>query len=183
MRISPRSSETAFGGSWALNRSTPPLLKPLGTVLVPATEEKFVAREKFVVDTERRAPVKISYQGSNFSEWFLGKIEEPKPETQLRYAKLLKYSVDRPILTELGDAQETSLAEIFHLMSGQPNGESGVLLTSGYTNIFYVRDINGELRAVDVHWDGDGWIVIADSVANPGEWHGGNRIFSGFRVL
>jgi len=153
------------------------LLEPLGTIIVLATE-KFVAKENFIVNTGRKAPVKISFVGSNFSEWFLGKVEEPRPETQLRYAKLLKYSVDRPILAELGNTAETTLAEIFQLMLNQSNGEDGTLLTNGYANIFYVRDVNGELRAVDVRWDGGGWYVDADSVGFPFEWHDGYRVFS-----
>ena len=153
------------------------LLEVLGTVAVPVTE-KFVAKENFIVNTGRKAPVKISYVGSNFSERFLGKVEKPKPGTQLRYAKLLKSSVDRPILAELGNAAETALAEIFHLMATQPNGEDGALLNNGYANIFYVRDVNGELRAVNVNWNGDGWNVNANSVANPNEWCDGNRVFS-----
>jgi len=154
-----------------------PLLESLGTVTVPATG-RFIAREKFVLNSDRKALVKISYLGSNFSEWFLGKIEEPKPWMQLRYAKLLKYSVDRPVLAELGNTAEITLAEVYALMEHQPNGENGTLLTNGYTNIFYVRDVNGELRAVLVCWDGDGWGVFADSVVRPGEWSVGSRVFS-----
>jgi hypothetical protein len=148
-----------------------------GVVSVPPTE-RFVAREKFVVNTGRKAPVEISYVGGNFSKWFLGKIEEPKPETQLRYAKLFKLSEDSPILAGLGNTAETTLAEVYALMERQPNGEEGVLLTSGYANIFYVRDVNSELRAVHVHWHGGGWCVNARSVERRLAWRVGYCIFS-----
>ena len=154
-----------------------PLLELIGTVTVPATQ-RFIAREKFIANTGRKAPVKISYLGSNFLEWFLNKVEEPRPEAQLRYAKLRKYSVDHPILTELGNSAETTLAEIFQLMLNQPNGENGALLTNSYANIFYVRDSNNELRAVYVDWVGGGWYVFARSVGLPYEWRGGRRVFS-----
>jgi hypothetical protein len=154
-----------------------PLLELIGTVVVPATG-KFIVRNKFVVDTGRGAPVKISYVGSNFSERFLGKIEEPKPKTTLRYAKLLKYSVDRPILAELGNAAKTTLAEVYTLMERQPDGEDGALLTNGCANIFYVPDISGELRAVSVFWCGGGWRARASSVAGPHAWRDGYRVFS-----
>ena len=51
-----------------------PLLKFLGTVRVPATTERFVAKDKFVEDTSRKATVKICGTGSNFNNLFLRKI-------------------------------------------------------------------------------------------------------------
>src|SRR3989344_8812300 len=47
------------------------LLEFVGTVVIPATTIKFVAKDKFVINTKRNAPVKISYVGGNFTEWFL----------------------------------------------------------------------------------------------------------------
>ncbi len=169
-----RDSFRKFVGLKSLN---PPLLEPLGTVIVSVTG-RFVAREKFVRDTTSRKAPNISYVGNNFSDWLLSKIEEPKPETQLRYAKLLKYSVARSILAELGNSAETTLAEVYALMERQPNGKDGVLLVNGWANIFFVRDVNDELRAVRVFWGGGGWRVGADSVADPREWGGGDRVFS-----
>jgi len=32
--------------------------------------------------------------------------------------------------------------------------------------------------AVICYWSGDGWGVIASSVGNPGEWGGGDQVFS-----
>lgn len=154
------------------------LLEAVGTVEISAIAERFVTQEKFVVNTSRKAPVKISYIGDNFREWFLGKIEEPMTEATLRHAKLLKYSADGTILAELGNTQETALAQVYALMKCQPNGESGALLTNGYANIFYVVDINGILRAVCVHWVGGGWGVSASSVGDPGRWDDGSRVFS-----
>mgnify|MGYP001579393795 CR=1 FL=1 len=156
-------------------RAQPQLLKLIGPIAIPATTVPFAARAKFVVGN---AQTKISWIGSNFQEWFFGKTEEPLAETTLRYARLVKSSVDRPILTELGDKAETTLAQISALMERQPNDKEGVLLTDGWANIFYVRDVLGELRAVDVYWDGDGWGVGADSVTSPDGWRGGYRVFS-----
>lgn len=99
-------------------------------------------------------------------------------EATLRYAKLLKSSVDGPILAELGDAQETALAQVYALMERQPKGESGALLTNGYANIFYIRDVNGTLRAVNVDSGSDGWGVFARSVDYPLRWRGDRRVFS-----
>lgn len=112
------------------------LLKNLSTVVIPATDENFVAKDKFIIKKGRNVSVKISCIGSNFSQWFLGKIEKPKIETVLRYTKLVKPSVDGPILAELGEKYETTLRDVYSLMKKQRNGESGILLTDGHANIF-----------------------------------------------
>jgi len=157
-----------------------PLLESLGTVVVPATTKKFVAKDRFVVDTSRKAKVKISGLGDNFNDRFLNKTEEPISETTLHYHKLRQSSVDKPIIAELGGEAkaETSLTEMFALMELQGNGENGVMLTNGYANIFYIRDVAGALCAVHAYWRGDGWRVAAYSVAGPDGWRGGRRVFS-----
>ena len=169
-------------------KPTPSILELVSTVVVPATTGNLVVKEKFVRDTGRKAKVKISYLGDNFTEWFLsgsGKTEDPITEQTLRYHKLRESSVDGPIIAELGGAEksETSLSEMFALMEKQGKGENGVLLNNGYANIFYIKDQNGVLRAVYVGWGGDGWDVYAVSVEDPGRWDDGNRVFSRNSVL
>ena len=153
------------------------LLAQLDPVTVPATTEPFVARKHFVVGSRE---VHISYVGDNFKRWFSDKTEEPASEQSLRHGLLRKSSVDGPIITELGGegAVETSLAQIWWLMKQQPHGEDGTLLTNGYANIFYVKDQNGGLRAVLVHWHDDGWYVLAHSVEYPDAWRDGLQVFS-----
>ena len=70
---------------------TPSTLELVSTVGVAATTSKFVAKEKFVRDTGRKAKVRISGTGSNFDNWFLfgpGKVEDPITAQTLRYHKL-----------------------------------------------------------------------------------------------
>lgn len=153
------------------------LLEKIGTTEIPA-QGRFVVQERFAVDVADTARVKISYLGDNFRKWFIGKIEEPTALATLRYAKLTRFSVDGPILVELGDKAETTLSQVCTLMERQPNGEEGVLLADGQANIFYVRDADGVLRAVSVHWGGDGWRVYALLVGYPGRWRGDDRVFS-----
>ena len=157
-----------------------PLLEFLGIVTLTAITEKFVVREKFMLDVSKKAHVKISYLGDNFTEWFLGKTEEPFGGSTLRYGALRKPSVDNPIIIELGGEvrAETSLAEMFAIMEVQPDGKAGVLLANGYANIFYIRDINGVLRAVHCYWVDGGWDVIACSVEDPIAWLAGVHVFS-----
>ena len=156
------------------------ILNWIGTTTISATTEKFVAKDKFRKDSKE---VKFYGIWNNFTEWFLsgnGKIEEPIDEKELRYGKLIKYSLDGPIVEELGGEAkaETTLTELHDLLKKQANGEEGDLLTNGYANIFYVKDTSGVLRAVDVHWDDAGWIVAANSVEHPGDWSVGYRVFS-----
>lgn len=161
------------------NQKTRLLDLAAGVIVIPATKE-FIAQDRFVVDIvdiSRKAPVKISHLGKNFQNWFLKKIEGPAAKTKLRYANLLKPSVDGPIIVELGDSVETTLAQIFALMKRQKNGKRGKLLTNSCANIFYVRDINGELRAVFVRWLGLGWNVHARSVDYPIAWLVGRQVF------
>lgn len=164
------------------------LLEFVRTVKIRATTTKFVAKEKFVINTKRNAPVKISYLGDNFTAWFLSgdsKTEDPIMEQTLRYHKLRQFSVDAPIITELGGEAkaETALSEMFSLMEKQKHGENGVLLNNGWANIFYIKDGAGVLRAVCVYWRGGGWGVGAGSVGDPGRWPGGYRVFSRNSVL
>lgn len=169
--------------SWAKEPQTTkpePLFIPIGTVAIPATKTPLIARDRFVVNTEPDAPVKISYLGDNFKEWFLDKIEEPFESSTLRSAKLSRSSVDGPIIAELGGEEkaETTLTELFSLLEKQPDGKPGSLLTNGWWNILYIKDANRVLRAVFARWDGHGWGLFADAVASPSPWLGGNPFFS-----
>lgn len=164
------------------------ILKFVNEVVVSATVGKFVASEVLGCDITPNALVKISGFGSNFTDWFLsgnGKIEEPITRQVLRSMKLLKSSVDGPIIAELGGEAEaeTTLTELYALMKLQANGQKGALLNNGWWNIFYIKDQTGVLRAVDVGWSGDGWSVGASSVGGPRVWSGGGQVFSRNSVL
>lgn len=156
----------------------PTLLKIQGTITVPALP-RFIASQKFVVDAKDTP--KISYLYRDFRKWFLEKIEEPVEETQIRCMTLVKPSKDKQILSKLGKKAETTLGQIYALMEYQANSQDDVLLLDEWvaTNLFYVRDTNGSLRAVYINWydDGDGWHVYASSVKNSIERSIGTRVF------
>ena len=151
------------------------LLAQLGTVVIPAITVQFVVREKLVIGN---SPVKIGWFGEDLETWFFGKIEEPTVEITLRYAKLTMASRDGPIMAELGENKETILAQIYALMERQPNGEQGVLLTNMWVNAFYIRDVNGTLRAVGVRWASYDWHVFADLLGTPDGLLGVDQVFS-----
>lgn len=174
----------------------------VGTSQEVRLAEEFSPHHFFKVSLEKNAPVKVSYVGDNFTNWFLGKIENKedvgeaipgdglyrKPgrqndakETTFRFHTLTKNSVDGPIIAALGGETnaETTLVEIAGCMKQQANGEQGLLLTNGDANIFYVRDSALVLRAVRVDWGQGGWGVDASSVSDKHEWHPhGYRVFS-----
>jgi len=156
------------------------LLRLVTTVVVPAIK-KFVVADHFRIDTSSSAKVKIGYLGDNFETQFLPKVEENVLAVELAIHTLTKGVLDKDIRKELGqDREETTLAHLYELLSKQPKGESGVLLTDGRVNIFYIKDANRNFWAAYAYWyaaDG-GWSVGAGSVGNPVEWDEGRRVFS-----
>lgn len=163
----------------------------LGTTKTVATNEKFIANKKFVINTSNDALVKISYMCDTFRSLFLsdqGKIEDPLGEQKLRYGKLNKDASNIPIIDELGGEvkAEITLTEVFDLMLKQPNGEEGNLSVSQvYYNIFYVRNIHNGLWSISVYWDGKGWRIKACNCHSVTMWGWGarSRVFSRIPVL
>jgi len=154
------------------------LLDPVTTSEV-AGVVSFIAKDKFR-EGKTTDSVKIAWLGSNFENNFLGKTEKDVAPATLRIQKLKEASLDTPILAELGDRAETTLAQLWELMKLQGSGQNGVLLVNGYANIFYVRDKNDVLWAVYALWYSvsDGWDVGADSVEHPRRWDVDNRVVS-----
>jgi hypothetical protein len=150
------------------------ILRPVASK--PAETLPFKADETFF---NKKADMKMIEDGSNFKSWFGGKVEEDVPEGELQPLALMQNAYDREIIADLGGEAkaEVTLAEIWQLMERQANGQEGALLTNGYANIFYVRDVNGVLRAVDVDWDGDGWFAGADAL-DAYRWIVVRRVFS-----
>lgn len=155
-------------------------LKHVGKVEIPAATEPFIAKDKFIKDSKE---VKFYGIWGNFTKWFLegdGVVDDPAEACEFRYANLTRPSVDESIIEELGGRAkvESTLVQIFSLLLKQSEGQEGVLLTNGYANIFYVKDLKGELRTVGVYWRSDGWRVDAVSIVDPGDWFAGARVFS-----
>ncbi|MBI2591094.1 MAG: hypothetical protein HYW34_00210 [Candidatus Brennerbacteria bacterium] len=123
--------------------------KPVGT-------RPFKADDSFF---NKKSIVKMVPHGSNFTAWFTGKVEKEAPEGMLVPFVLTQSAYDSEIIADLGGEEkaEITLGEIWRLMQRQTNGKKGVLLVNGWANIFYVRDVNGVLRAVVVRWCGCGW--------------------------
>lgn len=169
------------------------ILEFVGTIKLPATTEKFVAREKFIVNTSDEAEVKIWALGNNFKAWFLNKVEEPVEESELRVQRLKERSADELIIAELGGSKKAKifLSQLWRaLEKKQAKGEKG-----GW-HIAYVEDKvrfsddepfaydnekgvgRSVLRAVIFDWSGDGWGLGASQVSYPYGWDGGSLLLS-----
>ena len=155
------------------------LLRSVGTVTVPSLPALGRVSELFVQNVSESARVKISFVGDNFKAWFGGMDIGVFAGSTLAPSMLTRNAWDSDILKAIGgeSAAETSLPEVYWLMEQQRGGGSGSLLTDGRANIFYVRDKNGALRAVYVHWDDFGWLVDADEIGLD-YWLSNGRVFS-----
>ena len=150
------------------------LLELTGEPVKMSAIERFVARDKFVVNRQGELP--ISYLGDNFKGNFLDVVEENVPACTLKQRKLLKASVDTPILNALGDKDlakiekaRSALAQVFDYLKTADR-------TKWY--LFYVADAKGIVWAVHAYWGGHGWRVDADSVTGPDEWGADDRVVS-----
>src|SRR3990167_1194061 len=154
------------------------LLQFVTTTSVAAIES-FTAADNFKVDT-KKAATRIYYLGDSFKKHFGRKEEGASEATKIKVHKLVEWSLDAPIITELADKCEITLGQFFALLSKQGKGESGPLLTNGWANIAYIRDDEGILWAVLASWYSayGGWDVFARSVERPLRWFDGYQVVS-----
>ncbi|WP_298363884.1 hypothetical protein [uncultured Bradyrhizobium sp.] len=150
---------------------------PSSTSAIPRPE-KFVARDHFKENIASSAPVKISWLGATFAQRFTNKVEDETGGASLQTYVLSAASSDKEILAKLGPSHESRLADVWCRLQQQPNGNGGPLEISAKPNVFYVRDIAGELGAVDVLWGGVGWEIGASPVGDKPRWPAGTRVFS-----
>jgi hypothetical protein len=150
----------------------------VGVVEILTTIEEFIAKEKFIVDKSEKAKVKISSLSGSFQMKFLSKREMVKPRN-MYYYKLKKWAFSLKVISALGGRSkaESFLYELFSLMEKQGNGEKGVLLTDGCANVFFIRDISFELRAVECRWRNGGWHLDDNDINDFIEWYPGHQIF------
>lgn len=180
-RIGEAEARAIIGGKAKITVVLESVLTLVCTLTLPA-QPRFVARDRFKVDTSGKAKVKIAFIWDNFQDRFLDKIEEAVAEAEFAIRKLDKDLLDKEIRSELGGAEweETTLSQLWALLEKQGHGQPGDLLVNSYANIFYIRDKDGELWAVSARWraGGGGWRVGAYGVDDPGRWGAGGRVVS-----
>lgn len=117
----------------------------------------------------------IEWVSSDFQDWFGEmEVEETVDTAPLTFKKLERDMLDKEILEEWKPA-EVTLADV--LVTMKTNGN---MLKDGWANLFYVKDITGELRTVYVGWRSGsrGWLVSAYSVSDRIWWGAGSQVFS-----
>ncbi len=122
----------------------------------------------------------FSSEGINlqFDDWFGSKKEEDAwriiTPLMITYEKVS----DQEIIDNLGGEEkaEVKLADIWRLLCRQEY-EWGTLQAEGQANIFYVRDREGVLRVVIIHWGYSNWVINAFRL-NEHEWKAGGWVFS-----
>lgn len=141
-------------------------LRYLGFAILPAATKKFVVKNYFIVYDTRPGPRLMLDLDQNFRDWFLDKVEEAQPKKILYYYETFWTEANISIINEFGgeSVAETTLGDIYRMMSFQASGRSGKLDVKGYGNIFYVRDVNNCLRVVRVKCGGSTWHLKAQAI-------------------
>jgi len=157
------------------------LLKCVASMAVPEMTEKFVTNWNFQDDPAiARFRMRVS---PNFYDRFGGTAVPPCAARKMNICKLVKCSKDRPIIDELGgeSSVEVNLAQVFWMISQQPDRMYGKLCTNGNMNIFYVRNNEGTLNVIRCFCSPDlrCWCVDAFDIDHPdGQWLQGDYIIS-----
>ena len=173
------SREALMVGTKIISASKP-LLQFVSTLVIPASTTKFVAKDKFVVNTQRDAPLRISSLGVNFISWFLkaeGKIEDPIEEQTLLVAKLRKVAMDYHVIGEIGGLtkSEITLYEMFFILENQNWVQK--CFHTGPGNLFYIQDNYDTLRMVRAYWHDGGWNISSECLSNASLYSGSQVYF------
>ena len=137
-------------------------LKLVGTGFLPAISPFFYDGENL--------PKGLSTIDDHFNDWFLGKRDGLNHccfNVRVRYFDLTEKAIDQSIIGEIkkissDTTPEIALGRIIFIFENQK-----ILLTKESSNVFYVTDKNGDLRAVHLSWNPeDGWIIRAESMAD-----------------
>jgi len=150
---------------------------PPSTSAIPSAE-KFAGSEHFKEDISPTAEVKIFWLGATFVRRYLAKVEDHAGSTSLQTHHLNGPTSDQEIIAQLGQGRETGLIDVWCLLRRQANGEDGALRNNSTPNIFFVRDVTGELGVIDAIWGGAGWEIGASPIGDKRRWSSGTRIFS-----
>jgi hypothetical protein len=138
----------------------------------------FVAQEHFNEGVASQARVKIAWLGAMFRRRFLSMVEANDWGATLRRFVVRRAARDAEIIAALTIHHETKLVDLWCLLSRQPNGEPGPLLTNAVPNVFYIRDTGGDLGAVDAVWGGTGWEIGASAVDTDSRWRAGRQVLA-----
>ena len=154
------------------------LLEDAGTITIPAVPACDVASlfKETPQDRRKDVDVPIAWMGENAKRIVKGLSEAAVAEATLNRHKLLRNSVDIPIVVELGGAQNirtitTSWGQMYEAMK---------TLDHDHVFVFYVPDADGTIWAARCCWGSGrgGWDVGANPVTCPSTWYAGSVVVS-----
>jgi len=150
------------------------LLELTGESVDVQAVERFVARDKFVVNHNGEVP--INYLGDNFAQNFLDVVEENVSAGTLKQHTLLNPSFDIPILSALGDQDPTNIEKarcaLAHIFAYLKTADR----TKWY--LFCAPDAKGIVWMIQAKGEDDSWAILAYPVSGPGRWGAGNIVIS-----
>jgi len=155
------------------------LLCCYGRIAIPVSQNQFVAEHHFVTNLHPVVgQVKISSITGRFNNLFLKKVEDVTAEAILSFHFAIFDTLDNPVIAELGGQTNVAvnLYDLCFLLRLQSCGQAGRLLNDGRKNVFYVCDIAGVLRAVEVSWVSGGWHFDAAAIGYPNYLPANTRI-------
>ena len=151
---------------------TKSVLKAIERKITVSNGDAFNPQEYYAQDR------KGLYVYSSFKERILPKARPVRKGTKVDAVSfsLIEYATDEKIEEALGKKHlfsETDVCVLIaELISKQAKGEKGILVNTGYANLFYTSAF-----VVYVDWGGGGWRVGA-WYRGGGEWGTGGRVFS-----
>ena len=157
------------------------MFDPSAEFRIRHAEVPFIPTRCFVAGTEPGREIRIATIFDEFRRRFLSNPRwtlEPHSEVSIRVLRLTTSSTSTEILERFSEVPgpEVPLSVVFQILKRQPAGESGPLSTTGFTNVFFVRDSTDCLQAVRVHWFGYGWHLGSYPVTRVIPWREGAHI-------
>jgi hypothetical protein len=155
----------------ALRNRTQGIFRVVGKVCVPATTERFVVKENFVVGKKEEGKVPLTFIWDFFQECFSEMVEEPLAASTLICRELLEPQNNNEIVVALGGKEKAAitLQEFYAVLRFGDKGKWYVA---------YILDASGSLRCVHAHWGSRRWYVHANSVEYPLRWLMGRLVVS-----
>lgn len=148
-------------------------------VIVPATSG-FDAKTAFA--EKSNSAIAQFYHWSDFESTVYPKLNPvpAMPKQSVSAYRITETSSLADIIEQTG-AKPMSLNEfsqtLAYLVSKQPTGQAGELLSDGYWNIFFVEVSPGYSVAVSAYWNSDysSWFLLGYSLSHG--WYAGRQVF------
>lgn len=152
------------------------------TAFIEPDIEPFIARDHFIIGDKPSGELKIAFLSQDFRNLFVPKVEGPFMGKNLCGYKIVSNAIVASKLSNFNNPQSIviTLREAFIMLRRQWDGGEGDLLVDGRANIFYIRDINSEVRPVFAFWTVQGWVFYTIAIIYPIAWYVGHRIFSNY---